>query len=262
MRKGIVVQKLHRNGRRQLLRWLEEADEQRGPDEVVHQALAHFHPNEKLVGGHSIVGLESLLVAREVKHGIQQPDHRQPVSNWQALEAREAGHNLTQWARQLRKLRVAEDRGSGLQSIGTVERRLRELGEDLLHIHANLLHDGLDVWVVLPEATRADLEWLARGCQEGRGTRGVGDAVQQRDVATVLTQRLGGTPTAPAGANDNHPRLPDTCSCRLTGCGSCSSSQGNDSSPPGRAPPGAAAAPACDSRGSGSGEQPEPCRRG
>mmetsp|Transcript_102061 Transcript_102061/g.288217 ORF Transcript_102061/g.288217 Transcript_102061/m.288217 type:complete len:355 (+) Transcript_102061:263-1327(+) len=101
VRQSVIVQQLHGHRRRELFRRLEKSNQQRRPDEIIHQALADAHPDEELMSGHPIVRLEGFFVPGEVQHRIQQACHRQPIGHWQPLEAREACGHLPQRAWEL-----------------------------------------------------------------------------------------------------------------------------------------------------------------
>mmetsp|Transcript_69647 Transcript_69647/g.220534 ORF Transcript_69647/g.220534 Transcript_69647/m.220534 type:complete len:210 (-) Transcript_69647:36-665(-) len=157
--------------------------------------------------GHAIVCLEGLLVAVEVQHGVQEAHHGHAVLQGEPLEIGEGREHLAQGGGELRECAGAEDGRGGLEAVGGEEGGRGELREHILLLDAKLRHEPLDIRVVLPETARARLKGLPRGGEVGSPPCGVGQPVEERDLAPVLAQRLGRAPSAPARAHHRHVRL-------------------------------------------------------
>ena len=204
MREGVVVEQLHRDGRRQLLRRLEQTHQQDRPQELINHPLADLQLAEEGQRIHGVVAPEHRLTAVEIEHRHQQSGDAEPIGHRQPLEVVDRGEGLPQRTGQLRP--IAEHRCCGLQSLRRPERTAGELGEHLLE--AELRCERVDVGVVLPEAAGAGLKRFAAGGGQRRAAGGIGHAIEQGDTHSRLTKGFGGSPTRPAGTNHHRMGCP------------------------------------------------------
>ena len=200
MGQGVVVEQLHRHRGRQLLGRLEQAHQQRGPQEVVDHAITDaelFEQRQRIDG---VVAPVHRIAAVEIEHGVEQPGDAEPVGQRQPPEVPHRGQHLPHRTGQLRG--ITEHGRRGLQPIRRPEGTGGEVGVD--RAQTELIGEGIDVGVVLPEAAGAGLERLAAAGGDRFTAAGIGHAVDQGHAHTGLAERLGRTPARPAGTDHHH----------------------------------------------------------
>ena len=116
MRQGVVVEELHRDSGRQLLRRLEQPHQQRGPQEIIDHAITDPELSKQRQRIDRVVARVYRIAAVQIEHGVEQAGDAEPISNRQALEVIDRCSNLTQGTRPQRS--VTEDRSRRLQAFG------------------------------------------------------------------------------------------------------------------------------------------------
>ncbi|SBO44937.1 protein of unknown function [Cyanobium sp. NIES-981] len=202
MGQGVVIEQLHGHRRREFLGRLEQAHQQGGPQEVIDHPVADAKPHEECLRVEVVVVLKYPIAAIEIEDGVEKPCNAQPIPNRQAFEVGDGGQHLTQGTRPLGRL--TEHRSRGLQAIGRPERTGGEAGVDAAHIE--LFREGIDVGIILPEASGSRFKGFAAFRGDGLAAGGVGHPIDQRHTNAGFTQPLGGAPASPAGSDDNHMR--------------------------------------------------------
>mmetsp|Transcript_1077 Transcript_1077/g.4550 ORF Transcript_1077/g.4550 Transcript_1077/m.4550 type:complete len:337 (+) Transcript_1077:700-1710(+) len=201
VRQRVVIQQFHHDSRRKLLWWLEQPDEQRRANEIVHQSLTQSHANEQLVRSEPIVRLKRLLIAIQIQHRVQQADHRHPIAQRQSFKVIESRKHLSERARE--RHRIPKHRRRRLQPVRRPKRTRREFCERILFVDFHLSTQIGDIRIIFPKPACSRLERFPALRQRRRRARGVVLHVDERHVRPGFAQRFRGADAAPAGTDDD-----------------------------------------------------------